>query len=440
MALVTPNTLFFSDSTLIPGVSTYDDDTAATSYTTQEIGSSIYATIMPANASSNMLFGFSVASNEGCLLVGAPGRDKMSASIYDVAGSNSTTILDTEVRYSPMDYEGLTNPNSVNSYFGAGVAVHGGRAYVAANGEQTSPGAMVIWEFNQFDPYGIRIYSDGEVNIGSTSGTIAVDDFYVYAPYKPQYDAGVSYFEKDRPDSYNRVFKFNTATNNDKWPGWGLNEINYGTVMAAMPGALVVGDPIYDANNLLTDNVGSIYIYNTPEISREIEVFASDGANGDVFGTSVAANLGVIVVGAPGANSDTGAVYIYNANGQNEVRIDPSDGTAGDRFGSSVSIGDGRIVVGAPNKDANQGGIYIYSLEGTFIESIDAPEAVAMKFGFATDVGSGVIAVGAPDYSNASYSNVGRVYTYLTPVQGNYLSLMTNGFIDKDQNRAKGFL
>ncbi len=105
------------------------------------------------------------------------------------------------------------------------------------------------------------------------------------------------------------------------------------------------------------------------------EIYASDGLNGEEFGTDIATNGSRLIVGAPkndNANgTEAGAIYIYDWLGTtwgNEQKIIASDGAANDWFGNSVDISGNRVIVGAPKNDENgtdSGATYIYEWNGS---------------------------------------------------------------------------
>ena len=115
---------------------------------------------------------------------------------------------------------------------------------------------------------------------------------------------------------------------------------------------------------------GAVYVYNT-DGTGEQKITASDGADNDRFGDSVAATDNHIVVGAyldDDSGSNSGSAYVYNLDGTGEVKITASDGAAIDFFGISVAISDTKVIVGAPNDDdagSNSGSVYVYNTDGT---------------------------------------------------------------------------
>ena len=156
-------------------------------------------------------------------------------------------------------------------------------------------------------------------------------------------------------------------------------------------------------------NSGVIYIYDL-DGSNEIKIAASDHTDpgtggylnsGDRFGWSVAVGDNKIAVGATrdngpgGTPSGSGAVYVYDLDGSNEIKITASDRAANDYFGSSVAIGDNKIVVGAYADDSNRGSVYVYDLDGSNEVKITASDrAYQDSFGTSVAVRESKIIVG----------------------------------------------
>ncbi|MCP4137492.1 MAG: PKD domain-containing protein [bacterium] len=188
---------------------------------------------------------------------------------------------------------------------------------------------------------------------------------------------------------------------------------------------IVVGAKYDDDNG---DNSGSVYIYKWNGASwDETKITASDGAAGDYFGGSVSTSVDgdTIVLGASG-DGGSGSAYIYKWNGAgwDETKINVSDGAVGDLFGSSVSTsGDGNTVaVGEPVLPGGwlfpggAGSAYIYKWNGA---SWDETKIIASdgadddNFGYCVSAsGDGdTIVVGAyRDDDNGGSS--GSVYIY----------------------------
>lgn len=203
----------------------------------------------------------------------------------------------------------------------------------------------------------------------------------------------------------------NIVTNGRFGPSW--TPVNFGRSVAIGQGRIVVGD---NAFNSFTGRVG---VFN---LSGE-ELFyidASDGQTNDQFGYSVAIGSDRIAVGAISDDdviTSAGAVYLYDINGNfikklttDDAGSTPSSGS----FGYSVAIGSGRIVIGAEGQ-AQTGAVYIYDLDGNWIDTETANDAAqGDAFGTSVAIGSGKVVVGGPGNDDAG-SNSGSAYVYDTP-------------------------
>ena len=103
------------------------------------------------------------------------------------------------------------------------------------------------------------------------------------------------------------------------------------------------------------------------------QLTASDGAQSDFLGFSVATSGDTVVTGAPGAtvngNGAQGAVYVFVkpasgwANMTQAAKLIASDGALGDEFGYSVAIDGDIVVAGAPfvtGSGYHQGAAYVF--------------------------------------------------------------------------------
>ena len=128
-----------------------------------------------------------------------------------------------------------------------------------------------------------------------------------------------------------------------------------------------------DDNASLT-NSGAAYAVNidatTGVWTSYLKLMSPEQSSGDYFGGSVATDSGVIFVGAYGddylSKTDSGSVFTFRKNINTwdyESKIMPSDSSATDLFGYSVAADDGYLVVGAPRDDdkgKDSGSVYIF--------------------------------------------------------------------------------
>ncbi|NOG55242.1 MAG: hypothetical protein HND57_13115 [Planctomycetes bacterium] len=122
----------------------------------------------------------------------------------------------------------------------------------------------------------------------------------------------------------------------------------------------------------LDDEIGSAYIYRRTGSAWELEekITASDRAYEDLFGTSVAVDGNVAVVGAGGIAKL--AAYVYRWNGsswQEEQKLIPSG--AGNGFGQTVAIDQNCILVGSQYASQNQGNAYFFRWDANRSEWIE---------------------------------------------------------------------
>jgi hypothetical protein len=181
----------------------------------------------------------------------------------------------------------------------------------------------------------------------------------------------------------------------------------------ALDGSVVVAGAPAASGPASTDQ-GAVYVFRQSGGSwlQVAKLVASDGAVGDLFGSSVSVKGDTIVVGAPGADvsgaADRGAAYIFrNVSGDTwsqTAKLVASNGAAGDRFGSSVSTRSSRALVGAPSRGAGAGAAYLYRLAGgSWTQAVAFVSGEAGSIGFGRSVAlSGTLSgdwatVGAPD-------------------------------------------
>lgn len=153
--------------------------------------------------------------------------------------------------------------------------------------------------------------------------------------------------------------------------------------------------------------------------------FASDGAGGDLYGSSIDIDGTLAIVGAPyddnekGINS--GAAYILSRNGSggwDEVKkLVIPDGDADDMFGDAVAINGNTVIVGA-TRAFGKGAAYIFSQnEGGannwgLVKKLLASDGLPTDdFGASVDISSDYAVVGAP-LDEAPQVNRGSFYLF----------------------------
>lgn len=172
----------------------------------------------------------------------------------------------------------------------------------------------------------------------------------------------------------------------------------------------VVGAPFDDTSP--DTNHGSIYVFvrSGGGWAQQAKLKASDGAENDEFGFSVAISGDTIVVGAHeddvGTNTNQGSAYVFVRSGgvwTQQQKLAADDGEAGDDFGFSVAISDETVVVGARYDDigpeTHQGSAYVFARSGanwTRQQKLTASDgSLSEEFGYSVAISGATVAIGA---------------------------------------------
>lgn len=198
----------------------------------------------------------------------------------------------------------------------------------------------------------------------------------------------------------------------------------FGDSVALSGDVIVVGATGHDH---AVPHAGAAYVFRYDGMMwvEEQKLVASDAAQDDAFGSTVSASGDVIVVGAwsnDAAGPTSGAAYVYRYDGTmwvEEQKLVAGDARRWERYGTSVAVDGDVIVIGAPHD--TQGGVirsgsaYLYRHDGTTwvgeqkLVADDASEEA--EFGDAVAVSGDVILVGARQ-SSSVFRLPGAAYAY----------------------------
>jgi hypothetical protein len=171
-------------------------------------------------------------------------------------------------------------------------------------------------------------------------------------------------------------------------------------------------------------NSGSAYLFDVATGVQLFKLTASDAADGDGFGWSVALSSATALVGAPGngdAGTNSGSAYLYDFSDPcniTEIKLTASDAATEDYFGSSVAISASTAIVGAHlDDDAGDasGSAYLYDFSDpcSVIETkLTASDAAADdRFGGSVALSGTTAIVGAP-FDDDACDRSGSAYLY----------------------------
>ena len=165
----------------------------------------------------------------------------------------------------------------------------------------------------------------------------------------------------------------------------------------------------------------------TPLASGQCEynhIFASDGDDHDNYGAAVALDDAVALIGAPsvqGAGVSSGAAYVVLREGLSwvdEQKLVPAGSLPLDLFGTSVALDGDVAVVGAPRTGLSRGSAFVFRYDGGAESWIEEQELAASDatdgnlFGDAVAIQGDLILVGAPSADDGAVLNAGAVYVY----------------------------
>jgi hypothetical protein len=137
----------------------------------------------------------------------------------------------------------------------------------------------------------------------------------------------------------------------------------------------IVGAPGDDDDDDQAYDSGAVYLFRLQgnQWQPNGKLLASDRTAYDEFGSSLAVDGNVVIVGVPRKNYngfDSGVAYLFRQNGNQwqEQKIVANDADHGDNFGLAVSVSGDTAIVGAPNDDdqgSSSGAAYIFRWNGS---------------------------------------------------------------------------
>ena len=325
------------------------------------------ATLLATDGALADKFGYSVAISENTIVVGAYNDDSPlsnGGSAYVFVRNGTTWTQQQKL---------TAGDGKADDEFGVSVAVGGPTLFVGAHfadlPSNNDAGAVyrftqsgTVWsEVQKLVPVGGVIQGDHFGESLATSGSLVA----VGAPGTdvPETGAGSVYVFAESGGSYLIEQKISIFD--------GTNGDNFGGAVA-LEGNTLVGGAREDTPIVLQPGFGAAYVfeYNGAIWAQQQKLTASDGAQFDRFGWSVAISGDVLAVGAreddTAVGLDAGSVDLFTRSGTiwtDQGKAVPDDASSGDRFGSSVALSLGDLVAGAAEKSLTnpngQGAVYV---------------------------------------------------------------------------------
>jgi hypothetical protein len=322
-------------------------------------------------------------------------------------------------RAAPFDLSRtIANPTpAAGDFFGAAVALVGGRIVVGAHFDDTgAPDAGAAFVFDGASGLLLHTLAAPAPAAGDQLGFAVATlggDVLVAAPHR---DAGAARAGAVHLfDAASGVLR-RTFTN----PTPAFDDL-FGFAVAGLGTDVLVGAPFDEGG---APGAGAAYLFDVAGALRHTLANPAPG-DFDLFGRAVALGGATAVVGAP---FDDGPADAPVANAGAAHVFDPRSGallhtlgspraTAGDSFGWAVAGGAGTVVVGAPFDDtvaSNGGAAYLFdgatgALLRTFVSPAPTPDE---RFGSAVVVNGAAVVVGAPFADAGAAGDVGRAWVF----------------------------
>ena len=398
------------------------------------------ATLTASDGTTNDLFGYPVAIDEDTVVVGADGDDdngSESGSAYVYAVSDWTDIPNSgsgETNATSYTVTVLTNGAEYNFWIRAANSVGTGPASGAvtvtlANTAPTAVDDNSITDENT--PVDIIVTANDTDSDGHTlSVTSVTTPSNGTAAIKPGSTTTVTY----TPNT-----DFNGTDSFDYTVSDGYGGEDTGTVaVTSGPPANLAATPDVGQVTLSWDDPGNVGITKY-QLMRQavIEIASTDGSGGDRFGYSVAIDGDTAVTGAYQEDengNDSGSAYVFTRDSGSDVwsqraKLTASDGANGDNFGYSVAIDGDTVMVGAHHHNGgngnNSGAVYVFTkpangwadAEGT-VKLTSSDAGVRDLFGSSIALKGNTAVIGAYEDSHNGVTRAGSAYVFTKDSSG----------------------
>ena len=369
----------------------------------------IIAAFSPAEAqviSSQSGFGTTVAVAGDHVLVGEPTNRRIPGMLYVYAKSEDGSWMESQALSADDGHP--------EDHFGSKISVDGDRMIVGATRHDDERGAAYVFERG---PEGdwmqvVRLQPDSVLAGDRFGSGLALDGARVYVAANPVEAGGKVYiFDLDEATG---DWTETAVIQNDPELDKGL----FGASLAVQDGALLVGSPA-------TGN-GVVYVYHADEegtwsVSQTLmgrpgghddsSGSATSGffgtPHGDMFGSVVHAENGVVLVTAPNYYNSTGLLHVFRPDPSgmysSMVRLQPFDHQPRHLFARDVAFAGDELWIGSFGNEGYTGSIYAHEFDAETMEFEEAEKTRPDELGQATFFGSSIAAnasvavVGAPN-------------------------------------------
>lgn len=314
------------------------------------------AKITPPEKDIPMYFGFSVALDGGTLAVGAyndttdRGAGRAPGAVY--VFNRNDGVWEQEAKLYANDWEH-------GDQFGWSVALDGDTIIVGAStkdGVGQSTGAAYVFE-RQSGAWTQRakLQATDRAAEDYFGHFVAIDnDTAVVGAMLKDNQTGAAYVFKKYDNIWKQEAKLQASDRSEgSWFGG----------VVALDGDLAIVSAEHEGAGGAKAGAAYLFRRNDDVWGQEAKLRASDSAEYNFFGESVAVQGDTVVVGAHGSDNGVGAAYIFKRQIDRQwkqiEKVVATEKVRGGAFGNTVAVQDGTVVVGAYRADAT----YIYNYD-----------------------------------------------------------------------------
>lgn len=205
---------------------------------------------------------------------------------------------------------------------------------------------------------------------------------------------------------------------------------------------------MYQSKKKDIHTVGNVMIYCEQDQNWKFQQLIQSPTSepGTLFGYSVALKGNTLCIGAPGADKNSGRLYIYQFKDNKwnlQSIVKPEGIEPGDGFGMSIAILDCKILVGAPYDDIldnkDQGSVYVFEHTGGAwmeTERLYASDGMSEDdFGYSITTFGNQCAISAYNADMDGFVDRGKVFVY----QHQADAFRLTAIIHSPETMSKGF-
>lgn len=239
--------------------------------------------------------------------------------------------------------------------FARAVDVAGGSVFIGEPANVHQPGVVYIYNRSDTDwsEQALLSASDGEIGDGFGSALSADENFVLIGAPDRNDDRGAAYIFERSGDSWSEASRFALPDT--------IEESGFGESVALHGDLAFIGAPEADYD------LGFVYVYRKADDgswTQEDQIVNPDTSKGTGFGSALATDGSRLLVGAPG---NGGAAYVYQSDDgawSLETSLESDQVDENGRFGSTLAFGENQVLIGAPRHNAASGAVYVFDYDG----------------------------------------------------------------------------